>query len=439
MNTAWARFLGALAALSAATLALSLMAGAEPALGLLAAGLLLMVVHHVRNLSAFQHWLKAPKRETLPIGSGAWEPALAELHRHFRSRDESEHAVAGALARFRAAGQALPDGVVILSRERQIEWANPTAERHLDIDARRDAGQAITNLLRNPDFLAYLDSNAYAEPLVLRRARGEAAVLTVRVIAFGDDQVLLLTRDITLEEKLDTMRRDFVANVSHELKTPITVLSGFVETLSDEEMALTAAQKKHFLGLMAEQAHRMQRLIEDLLTLSTLESSNAPPEEQVIDVLPLMEKLAEEARIISGNRHRIQVSAQAPARLAGSAREIASALSNLVSNAVRYTPDDGAIRIGWQLRDGAGVFSVEDSGIGIERRHIARLTERFYRVDNSRSRETGGTGLGLAIVKHVLTRHQATLEIRSEIGRGSTFSAVFPARRVEQLDAVRAA
>ena len=289
MNTAWARFLGALAALSAATLALSLMAGAEPALGLLAAGLLLMVVHHVRNLSAFQHWLKAPKRETLPIGSGAWEPALAELHRHFRSRDESEHAVAGALARFRAAGQALPDGVVILSRERQIEWANPTAERHLDIDARRDAGQAITNLLRNPDFLAYLDSNAYAEPLVLRRARGEAAVLTVRVVAFGDDQVLLLTRDITLEEKLDTMRRDFVANVSHELKTPITVLSGFVETLSDEEMALTAAQKKHFLGLMAEQAHRMQRLIEDLLTLSTLESSNAPPEEQVIDVLPLME------------------------------------------------------------------------------------------------------------------------------------------------------
>jgi two-component system phosphate regulon sensor histidine kinase PhoR len=420
LNTAWARFLGALAALSAATLALSLMAGAEPALGLLAAGLLLMVVHHVRNLSAFQHWLKAPKRETLPIGSGAWETALAELHRHFRSRDESEQAVAGALARFRAAGQALPDGVVILSRERQIEWANPTAERHLDIDAK-------------------LDSNAFAEPLVLRRARGEAAVLTVRVIAFGDDQVLLLTRDITLEEKLDTMRRDFVANVSHELKTPVTVLSGFVETLSDEEMALTAAQKKHFLGLMAEQAHRMQRLIEDLLTLSTLESSNAPPEEKVIDVVPLMEKLAEEARILSGNRHRIQVSAEAPARLTGSAKEIASALSNLVSNAVRYTPDNGAIRLVWQVRDGAGVFSVEDSGIGIERRHIARLTERFYRVDNSRSRETGGTGLGLAIVKHVLTRHQATLEIRSEFGRGSTFSAVFPARRVEQLDAVRAA
>jgi two-component system phosphate regulon sensor histidine kinase PhoR len=322
--------------------------------------------------------------------------------------------------------------VVILNRERQIEWANPTAERHLDIDTRNDAGQAITNLVRNPDFLAYLGSGAYGEPLVLRRARGEASVLTLRVIDFGDDQKLLLTRDITMEEKLDTMRRDFVANVSHELKTPVTVLSGFVETLSDEAMALSAEQKKKFLGLMSEQARRMQRLIEDLLTLSTLESSNAPPDDQAIDVRPLVEKLAEEARMLSGGRHKVQVSVQTDARLTGSTREVSSALSNLVSNAVRYTPDGGVIRIDWQLRDGQGVFSVEDSGIG-------RLTERFYRVDNSRSRESGGTGLGLAIVKHVLTRHQAGLEIRSEFGRGSTFSAVFPARRVEKLDAARAA
>jgi two-component system phosphate regulon sensor histidine kinase PhoR len=439
LNTAWARFLGTFAALSVAALAISPLAGTEPALALLATGLLLMVVHQVRNLAAFLRWLEAPKRETMPIGSGAWEMALAELHRHFRTRDESEREVAAALARFRAAGQALPDGVVILTRERQIEWANPTSERHLDIDARRDAGQAITNLVRNPDFLAYLDSDAYAEPLVLRRARGEAAVLTLRVIAFGDDQMLLLTRDITSEEKLDTMRRDFVANVSHELKTPVTVLSGFVETLSDDHIALSPEQEKKFLGLMSEQAHRMQRLIEDLLTLSALESSNAPPDEQAIGVRPLVEKLAEEARLLSNGRHKLQVSVEADARLTGNTREIASALSNLVSNAVRYTPDGGTVRIGWQLRDGQGVFSVEDSGIGIERRHIARLTERFYRVDNSRSRETGGTGLGLAIVKHVLTRHQAGLEIRSEFGRGSTFSAVFPARRVERVATARAA
>jgi two-component system, OmpR family, phosphate regulon sensor histidine kinase PhoR len=439
LNTAWARFSGALAALAVAALVAWPLAGAEWALGLVAAGLLLMVLHHARNLAAFLRWLEAPRRETMPIGSGAWETALAELHRHFKSRDESEHEVAVALARFRAAGQALPDGVVILNRERQIEWANPTAERHLDIDTRNDAGQAITNLVRNPDFLAYLGSGAYGEPLVLRRARGEASVLTLRVIDFGDDQKLLLTRDITMEEKLDTMRRDFVANVSHELKTPVTVLSGFVETLSDEAMALSAEQKKKFLGLMSEQARRMQRLIEDLLTLSTLESSNAPPDDQAIDVRPLVEKLAEEARMLSGGRHKVQVSVQTDARLTGSAREVSSALSNLVSNAVRYTPDGGVIRIDWQLRDGQGVFSVEDSGIGIEQRHIARLTERFYRVDNSRSRESGGTGLGLAIVKHVLTRHQASLEIRSEFGRGSTFSAVFPARRVEKPDTARAA
>jgi two-component system phosphate regulon sensor histidine kinase PhoR len=204
-------------------------------------------------------------------------------------------------------------------------------------------------------------------------------------------------------------------------------------------MELSTGQKKKFLGMMSEQAHRMQRLIEDLLTLSTLESSTAPPDEQAIDVRPLVEKLAEEARLLSGGRHKVQVSVGADARLTGNAREIASALSNLASNAVRYTPDGGTVRIGWQLRDGQGVFSVEDSGIGIERRHIARLTERFYRVDSSRSRETGGTGLGLAIVKHVLTRHQAGLEIRSEFGRGSTFSAVFPARRVEQVGAARAA
>lgn len=428
-----------LAASALAALVAWPLAGAEWALALLAAGLAAIGVYHVRNLAAFLRWLNAPRRESLPIGTGAWEEAFAELHGHFRTRDESERALAVALARFRAAGQALPDGVVILNSDSQIEWANPTAERHLDIDTRRDAGQAITNLLRNPDFIAYLDSGDYGEPLVLRRARGDASVLTLRIIAFGDEQKLLLTRDITSQEKAETMRRDFVANVSHELKTPVTVLSGFVETLSNEEIRLSEAQRKKFLGLMSDQARRMQRLIEDLLTLSALESSGLPADEQSIDVRAFVEKLAEEARLLSGSRHKLSVSVETDARLTGGVRELASAFSNLVSNAVRYTPEGGAIGIAWQVRDGQGIFSVEDSGIGIERRHIARLTERFYRVDNSRSRETGGTGLGLAIVKHVLTRHQASLEIKSEFGRGSTFSAVFPARRVEKTGAARAA
>ncbi len=428
-----------LAASALAALVAWPLAGAEWALALLAVGLAAIGVYHVRNLAAFLSWLNAPRRESLPIGKGAWEEAFAQLHGHIRTRDESERALAVTLARFRAAGQALPDGVVILNSDTQIEWANPTAERHLDIDPRRDAGQAITNLLRNPDFIAYLDSGGYGEPLVLRRARGDASVLTLRIVAFGDEQKLLLTRDITSQEKADTMRRDFVANVSHELKTPVTVLSGFVETLSNEEIRLSEAQRKKFLGLMSDQARRMQHLIEDLLTLSALESSGLPADEQAIDVRAFVEKLADEARLLSGGLHNVSVSVETDARLTGGVQELASALSNLMSNAVRYTPEGGAIGIAWQVRDGQGIFSVEDSGIGIERRHIARLTERFYRVDNSRSRETGGTGLGLAIVKHVLTRHQASLEIKSEFGRGSTFSAVFPARRVEKTGAARAA
>ncbi len=428
-----------LAASALAALVAWPLAGAECALALLAVGLAAIGVYHVRNLAAFLSWLNAPRRESLPIGKGAWEEAFAQLHGHIRTRDESERALAVTLARFRAAGQALPDGVVILNSDTQIEWANPTAERHLDIDPRRDAGQAITNLLRNPDFIAYLDSGGYGEPLVLCRARGDASVLTLRIVAFGDEQKLLLTRDITSQEKADTMRRDFVANVSHELKTPVTVLSGFVETLSNEEIRLSEAQRKKFLGLMSDQARRMQHLIEDLLTLSALESSGLPADEQAIDVRAFVEKLADEARLLSGGLHNVSVSVETDARLTGGVQELASALSNLMSNAVRYTPEGGAIGIAWQVRDGQGIFSVEDSGIGIERRHIARLTERFYRVDNSRSRETGGTGLGLAIVKHVLTRHQASLEIKSEFGRGSTFSAVFPARRVEKTGAARAA
>lgn len=439
MNPAWAGFLGRVAAIVVAALVAWVLADTAWALALLATGFGAIGIYHVRNLADFLRWLKAPRRESLPIGKGAWEEAYAGLHGHIRTRDESERALAAALARFRAAVQALPDGVVILNSDSQIEWANPTAERHLDIDVRRDAGQAITNLLRNPDFIAYLDSNDYGEPLVLRRARGDASVLTVRIIGFGQEQKLLLTRDITSQEKADTMRRDFVANVSHELKTPVTVLSGFVETLSNEEIQLSDAQRRRFLGLMSDQAHRMQRLIEDLLTLSALESSGAPVDEQAIGVRAFVEKLADEARMLSGGHHKVTLSVETDARLTGGVQELASAFSNLVSNAVRYTPEGGAIRIAWQLRDGQGVFSVEDSGIGIERRHIGRLTERFYRVDNSRSRETGGTGLGLAIVKHVLTRHQASLEVKSEFGRGSTFSAVFPARRVEKIGAVKAA
>jgi two-component system, OmpR family, phosphate regulon sensor histidine kinase PhoR len=398
-------------------------------LGVLAAALGLRLAYHVLHLSALRTWLRRPQLDTLPRGHGVWEEALAELHRFLKRRDAEHEGLAQSLARFRAAARALPDGVVILDREHRIEWANPTAAHHFGIDARRDFGQPVVNLIRHPDFVAYLEAGDFSQPFVLRAARVDTT-LSLRVIEFGEDQKLLNSRDVTLDERIDTMRRDFVANVSHELKTPVTVLSGFVETLSDESFPLTSAQRSRYLGMMAEQATRMQRLVEDLLTLSALESSAAPTDEQPIELARFLEQLAEEARALSGSRHRIEYALHDHCRLFGSAAELHSAFSNLVSNAVRYTPENGSVQLAWRLVDGHGVFSVTDSGIGIDARHISRLTERFYRVDSGRSRETGGTGLGLAIVKHALTRHQAVLDVVSEPGRGSTFSAVFPPGRV---------
>jgi two-component system phosphate regulon sensor histidine kinase PhoR len=389
--------------------------------------LAIRVAYHQRHLAALRNWLRRPKLDSLPRGRGVWEEALAELHRFLRGRDAEHESVAQSLGRFRAAVRALPDGVVILDRENRIEWANPTAAHHLGIDARRDLGQPVVNLVRHPDFVTYLDAGEFREPLVIR---ARDTTLSLRLIEFGEDQKLLNSRDVTADERLDTMRRDFVANVSHELKTPVTVLSGFVETLSDESFPMAAAQRGRYLAMMAEQTRRMQRLVEDLLTLSALESSAAPADERPIEMGAFVERLAEEARALSAGRHRIETAVHDASRLLGSAAELHSAFSNLISNAVRYTPEGGEVRLAWRLTDDGGIFSVSDSGIGIEARHIPRLTERFYRVDSGRSRATGGTGLGLAIVKHALTRHQAVLDVASEPGRGSTFSALFPPGRV---------
>lgn len=430
MNPAWSSALALVLAAAAAGLVWHWAAAAT----ILALG----VAFHAAQLAAFLRWLRRPSLETLPAGRGAWEEALAALHRHLKGRNEEKTRLGEALERFRAAGRALPDGVVILDGEYRIEWANPTAERHFNIDARRDLGQQVTNLLRHPDFVAYVARAEFGEPVTLHSPRGDA-VLQLRLIEFGEDRKLLSSRDITAQERLETMRRDFVANVSHELKTPVTVLAGFVETLGDPAIEVSVPQRKRYLALMAEQARRMQRLIEDLLTLSALESSSVPEDEQAIEVQPFVEKLAEEARALSGKRHNVVVRVAGNCRLTGSAKELHSAFSNLVSNAVRYTPEGGKVTLFWKLEGARGVFGVEDTGIGVEPRHIPRLTERFYRVDQGRSRDTGGTGLGLAIVKHVLTRHQASLEVESELGRGSVFRAVFPAQRITPLDPAQAA
>jgi two-component system phosphate regulon sensor histidine kinase PhoR len=425
----------ALALAGALVLGLLLWRLAGPGWGLTAIGIVVSAVlwRHLSSLSRLLAWV-ADTRKPVPEGRGVWEYAFDGLHRHFGAAREREQGLATMLVRFRNAVLAMPDGVTVLDANDHIEWCNPTAERDLGLEHGKDAGQPVVHLVRHPDFVQYLARRDFHEPLILRLARGGGTVLSLRVVPYGKDQKLLLSRDITHAERIDTMRRDFVANVSHELKTPITVLNGFLEMLADGKLKLDERRGREAVTMMQDQAARMSRLVEDLLTLSSLESGAAPSEERQVSMPALLGAVLAEARALSGDRHSIAVECAGPAALVGSQAELHCAFANILSNAVRYTPAGGSIRVSWSRRADSAVFSVADTGVGIDSRHIPRLTERFYRVDSGRSRESGGTGLGLAIVKHALARHQATLEIRSEPGRGSCFAAVFPARRLSGDD-----
>jgi two-component system phosphate regulon sensor histidine kinase PhoR len=315
--------------------------------------------------------------------------------------------------------------VVILDDAHRIEWFNRTAEAQLQLDVSRDVGQNIANLVREPEFVDYLEN---ATEGTVRIGRSHGTALSLRVIPYGQSQKMLLSRDVTQFERVDAMRRDFVANVSHELRTPLTVLVGFLETL--QNLKLDAGRQRDYLAMMQEQSARMQRIIEDLLTLSALDSAPPASGDTPVPVRPLLERLKADAEALSSGRHQIKVDLHGEHSLLGVENELASAFGNLVSNAIRYTPPGGTITLAWREGADGARFTVEDTGIGIEAEHIPRLTERFYRVDRSRSRETGGTGLGLAIAKHALARHDATLEVTSEPGKGSRFSARFPARRL---------
>lgn len=375
-------------------------------------------------------WARQPIGTPVPGAAGRWGEAFSALHRRARKTAEQREQLHEALERFRQAAQAMPDGVVILGEQLIIEWANGQAEQLLGIDSTRDAGAPVFNLVREPQFVDYLQGGNFAKPRQLESVRSQGQQLQVRAVPFGQHRLMLLVRDVTQIQRLENMRRDFVANVSHELKTPLTVVSGFIDTLADGWDDLTPEDAKHMLGLAGDQAQRMRRLIEDLLTLSALET-DAPPQEERVDMAAVLADVREEVVVLSGGRHQIELVDRGPPGLIGNPGELRSAFGNLASNAVRYTPTGGRVELQWQRDDnGEAVFTAIDNGIGIEPQHIARLTERFYRVDRGRSRETGGTGLGLAIVKHVLERHGGRLQIESQPGEGSRFSARLPARRV---------
>ncbi len=322
----------------------------------------------------------------------------------------------------------LPDGVVLIDAQQRIVWFNQAAETQLGLKGRSDIGQFISYIIRNATFNAWL-TGAGEDRLTMPAPADSSRSLALRRVPMPGAQQMLFCHDITEQVRVDAMRRDFIANVSHELRTPITVIAGFLESFADMEEP-DAQRFKDYLKLMREQSDRMRRLIDDLLTLARLEADTEVVIEPV-DVAALARSLMQEAQSLSGGRHKVSLELDSDVRIAGNHKEIHSALSNLVSNAVRYTPSGGQITLRWRTNAaGGGEFSVTDTGEGIEPQHIPRLTERFYRVDRGRSRALGGTGLGLAIVKHVLQRHQAHLRIESTVGKGSTFTAVFPPERI---------
>jgi two-component system, OmpR family, phosphate regulon sensor histidine kinase PhoR len=387
----------------------------------------------LRWLRATQARIDSPMKPA-PRDAGFWGEVGYRVEKALRTHEQETAAEHERLRQFLEAIEASPNGVLLLDADERIEWCNARAADHFGLDPVRDQRQLVTNLLRAPAFVDHLQRGNLDTPIEFQSPRGRATI-QVLVRTYGAGQKLLLSQDVTDRERMDSMRRDFVANVSHEIRTPLTVLAGFVDTLAS--VPLSATERPRVFELMRQQTTRIQTLVDDLLTLAQLEGSPRPSSDQWVKADALVKRVAAEAELLSAGRHEFALDVQPGLELAGSEAELASAMANLLGNAVRYTPDGGRIALRWQQResDQRALFEVRDNGIGIAREHIPRLTERFYRVDGSRSRETGGTGLGLAIVKHVVTRHGGELEIESEPGKGSTFRLLLPAVRVRSVRA----
>jgi two-component system phosphate regulon sensor histidine kinase PhoR len=395
-------------------------------------------------------WLRDGDLAHCPSLKGVWGELADRTRRLLRQKQADIAASDARLQEILEALQATPNGVMLLDAEGHIEWCNQIGATHFGLDATRDLGQSIGNLLRDPEFSAYYAAQDFSGDVVLQGRESTASRpvrISVHLHPYGDGRKLLLSRDVTALEQAEAMRRDFVANVSHEIRTPLTVLMGFVETL--QTLPLSAEERSRYLGMMSQQAGRMQSVVQDLLTLSRLEGSPPPGLTECTPIDALLRRCEDEARGLSALLTRSQSAAQVlefpPAealrgagQLVGVSAELQSALANLIGNAVRYTPAGGCITVEWTpMPDGGARFSVRDTGPGIDSVHIPRLTERFYRVDRSRSRDTGGTGLGLAIVKHVVQRHSASLQIESTVGKGSVFSVTFPPHRIQRSTAPR--
>lgn len=437
MNIIWARSLVSLVLLAVLCVLVGVFVSTKAALTLAVLALLAQGIFSTFHKQRLWRLLDAPVYGEVPSAPGIWGEIYYRLHKLAKRWHAQVRQVEQQHSRFIQAIQASPNGVAMLDDHDQIEWCNAISEQHFGLDAKRDLRQHITHLVRHPDFVRYLNSHRYEEMLIMRGMGDKRQnVISVQVFPYGENRKLVLSQDITELERTDAMRRDFVANVSHELKTPLTVLSGFLETM--RELPLDESERVRYLDLMMQQAQRMQHIVSDLLVLATLEGDNKPPSSQMVDMRAVLRHLRDDAQSLSGGRHRVTFDADEALTVTGVETEILSAFGNLVTNAIRYTPDGGSINVSWHAQGGHATFAVTDSGLGIPAADIPRLTERFYRVDRSRSRDTGGTGLGLAIVKHVLQRHDAQLDVKSEEGRGSVFTVRFPVARTARLQSTAA-
>lgn len=392
-------------------------------------GVISYLVWHLWQLKKLEHWLREGKKLNLPQAAGIWGEIYHQLYRLHQRNRKRKRKLADILTRFQESTAAMPDATVVLRETGEIEWWNDAATELLGLRSPHDVGQRIDNLLRYPILGQFLADGEFSERVEVPSPVDERIMLSIQVIRYGNNQRLFVARDTTRLHQLEQIRRDFVANVSHELRSPLTVMVGYLETLLDRDSSC----RKEWGGslqVMQQQALRMQHIVDELLLLSRLEGEQKLAHEEEIFVPDLLDAIRQDALALGAEKFQtITTEVNSTLWLYGNVSELRSAFSNLVFNAVQYTPAKGCITISWQSDAAAARLTVTDTGIGIAAHHISRLTERFYRVDSGRSRESGGAGLGLAIVKHVLNRHQAQLQVESEIDKGSSFTCVFPLSR----------
>ena len=393
-------------------------------------GTIFLLVWHYRQITRLNFWLWKDKKLTPPQGQGSWEGVFNGIYRLQGKNRRRVGQLASLLGRFRQGAEALPDAAVVLDAEHNILWCNKLAQLILGFVWPQDNGQRIDNLIRHPDFSVYLKKAKYNEPLEIPSPVSDKRLLEIRIMSYGDRQLLLIARDITRIHQLEGMRKDFVANVSHELKTPLTVLQGYLEIMQSMEEPDSPSYKP--LLLMQQQTTRMQSMVEQLLALSRIEDAADIDLSQTVNMSLMMDILKEEAKALAGEQYTLVFNSEPGLNTHGNELQLRSACSNLISNAIRYTSPGGTISVTWRSIATGALFAVKDTGVGIAPQHINRLTERFYRVDNARSSKTGGSGLGLAIAKHALSHHHSELNITSELGKGSTFSFIIPSHLLDR-------